>query len=78
YLVAQAFDAFQVLQKALEKEPCFSINASKVTTKDKENLLDCMKKVNLDGSTGGIKFDENGRRKRIHLEILNLRGNSFK
>ncbi|XP_067047695.1 glutamate receptor 2-like [Acropora muricata] len=78
YLAAQAFDAFQVLQKALEKEPCFSINASKVTTKDKENLLDCMKKVNLDGYTGEIKFDENGRRKRIHLEILNLRGNSFK
>ena len=45
YLVAQAFDTFQVLQKALEIEPCSSINASKVTTKDRENLLDCMKKV---------------------------------
>ena len=45
YLVAQAFDALQVLQKALEIEPCSSINASKVTTKDRENLLDCMKKV---------------------------------
>ena len=45
YLVAQAFDAFQVLQKALEIEPCSSINASKVTTKDRVNLLDCMKEV---------------------------------
>ncbi|XP_067046387.1 glutamate receptor 4-like isoform X2 [Acropora muricata] len=78
YLVAQAFDTFQVLQKALEIEPCSSINASKVTTKDRENLLDCMKKVNLDGITGEVQFDQNGRRNGIHLEILNLQNNSFK
>ncbi|XP_044180944.1 glutamate receptor 2-like [Acropora millepora] len=80
YLVAQAFDAFQVLQKALEIEHCSLINASKVTTKDRENLLDCMKEVNLDGITGEVKFDENGRRRGIQLslEILNLRNNSFK
>jgi len=78
YLVAQASDTFQVLQKALEIEPCSSINASKVTTKDRENLLDCIKKVNLDGITGEVQFDENGRRNGIQLEILNLRNNSFK
>ena len=32
----------------------------------------------MDGSTGPIKFDENGKRKGIQLEILNLRNNSFK
>ncbi|XP_067046394.1 glutamate receptor 2-like isoform X1 [Acropora muricata] len=78
YLAAQGFDIFQLLQKALEIEPCSSINASKVTTKDRENLLDCMKKVHLNGITGEVKFDENGRRNGIHLEILNLRNNSFK
>ena len=45
FLVGQAFDAFQVLQNALEREPCSSINASTVTAKDRDNLLDCMKKV---------------------------------
>ncbi|XP_044181464.1 glutamate receptor 2-like isoform X1 [Acropora millepora] len=78
YLVAQAFDAFQVIQKALEREPCSLIDASNVTAKERENLLDCMKKVNLDGFTGEIQFDENGRRKGIHLEIMNLQGNSLK
>ena len=36
--------------------------------------------VNLDGITGEVKFDENGRRRGIQLslEILNLRNNSFK
>ncbi|XP_015753332.1 PREDICTED: glutamate receptor 2-like isoform X2 [Acropora digitifera] len=78
YLAAQGFDTFQLLQKAFEIEPCSSINASKVTTKDRENLLDCMKKVNLDGITGEVQFDQNGRRNGIHLEILNLQNNSFK
>ena len=32
----------------------------------------------MDGLTGPIKFDENGKRKGIELEILNLRNNSFK
>ena len=32
----------------------------------------------MDGSTGPIKFDENGKRKGIELEILNLRNNSFR
>ena len=32
----------------------------------------------MDGSTGPIKFDENGKRKGIELEILNRRNNSFK
>ena len=32
----------------------------------------------MDGLTGPIKFDENGKRTGIELEILNLRNNSFK
>ena len=32
----------------------------------------------MNGLTGPIKFDENGKRKGIELEILNLRNNSFK
>jgi len=41
-------------------------------------LNDCSPQVNLEGATGEIKFDENGRRKGIHLEIMNLQGNSLK
>ena len=39
---------------------------------------DFFPQVNLDGITGEVKFDENGRRRGIQLEILNLRNNSFK
>ena len=34
--------------------------------------------VNINGFTGPIKFDDNGIRKGIGMEILNLRNNSFK
>ena len=39
--------------------------------------MDSSPQVYLYGITGEVKFDENGRRNGIHLEILNLRNNSF-
>lgn len=36
------------------------------------------KQVSLDGLTGPVKFNENGKRRKIELEILNLRNNLFK
>ena len=33
--------------------------------------------VSLDGVTGHVQFDGDGRRRGIELEILNLRNNSF-
>lgn len=35
------------------------------------------KKVNLDGLTGPVQFSENGMRRNIELDVLNLRNNSF-
>ena len=36
------------------------------------------KQVSLNGTTGFLQFNEQGERKRVELEILNLRNNSFK
>ena len=32
----------------------------------------------MDGITGPVKFNENGERREIEFEILNLRNNTFK
>ena len=33
--------------------------------------------MKLNGKTGKVQFDENGNRKEINLDILNLQNNSF-
>ena len=40
--------------------------------------LDCFyKQVQLDGLTGPVRFNKNGRRITTEFDILNLRNNSF-
>lgn len=77
-LVALAYDSIQVIKQALNKDPCASINGSVISLEDREEIWSCLKKVNLDGITGPIQFDENGERKGVELQILNLRNNTFK
>ncbi|KAL9962068.1 hypothetical protein ACROYT_G031137 [Oculina patagonica] len=60
--ISTVYDAFQVINQAINKEPCSSINGSA---------------VNLSGLTGPIQFNEYGQRKGIELEILNLQNNSL-
>ena len=36
------------------------------------------RQANLTGITGFVRFDEDGKRTGVDLEILNLRNNSFK
>lgn len=40
------------------------------------NILN-YKQVNLDGLTGPVQFSEYGTRRKINLDVLNLRNNSF-
>ena len=35
------------------------------------------KQVYLDGITGPVQFNEDGKRREIELEVLNLRNNKF-
>ncbi|XP_078382291.1 glutamate receptor 2-like [Oculina patagonica] len=78
-LLPLAYDAVQVISHAVNIEPCISINRTTDGLKDSSaRIFACIKKVNLDGLTGPIQFNENGKRKEIELEILNLRNNSFK
>ena len=38
---------------------------------------DLYQQVNIDGITGPVKFNEDGMRAEVELDILNLRNNSF-
>ncbi|XP_068704921.1 glutamate receptor 2-like [Montipora foliosa] len=75
--VGLAYDAIQVVRQAMSTHPCSSINGSSVSLQDRNDMLECMKKVNIDGITGPVKFDDDGKRTAVELEILNLRNNSF-
>ncbi|XP_068737746.1 glutamate receptor 4-like isoform X2 [Montipora capricornis] len=75
--VGLAYDAIQVVRQAMSTHPCSSINGSSVSLQDRHDMLECMKKVNIDGVTGPVKFDDDGKRTAVELEILNLRNNSF-
>ncbi|XP_068737794.1 glutamate receptor 2-like isoform X1 [Montipora capricornis] len=75
--VGLAYDAIQVVRQAMSTHPCSSINGSSVSLQDRNDMLECMKKVNIDGITGPVKFDDDGKRTTVELEILNLRNNSF-
>lgn len=44
-LVARAYDAVQVIKQALNREPCSSMNASVVTSRERDAMLKCMRKV---------------------------------
>ncbi|KAJ7337783.1 hypothetical protein OS493_007940 [Desmophyllum pertusum] len=44
--LALAYDAVQVINQAVNKEPCFSINGSVITPEDTDAMLTCMRKVN--------------------------------
>ena len=44
-LVALAYDAVQVIKQALNREPCASMNASVVTSRERDAMLKCMRKV---------------------------------
>ena len=37
----------------------------------------CIRQVNFDGITGSVRFNEDGERAAVQLEILNLRNDSF-
>ncbi|KAL9962089.1 hypothetical protein ACROYT_G031159 [Oculina patagonica] len=74
---ALAFDAAHVVSQAVNREPCSQINGSAITLKDTDVMLTCIRKVNLDGLTGPVLFNEFGKRKEIELDILNLRNNVF-
>lgn len=76
-LISIVHDTFQVINDAVKMEPCSTMNGSAITSKDTNAMLTCMRKVNLDGLTGAIHFNEYGKRKGIELEILNLRNNSL-
>ena len=41
-------------------------------------IILCYRQVSLDGVTGPVQFNEDGKRRETQLEILNLRNNSFK
>ena len=41
------------------------------------SLSSHIQQVNIDGITGPVKFDDDGKRTAVELEILNLRNNSF-
>ena len=44
-LVALAYDTVQVIKQALNREPCSSMNASVVTSRERDAMLKCMRKV---------------------------------
>ncbi|XP_078384334.1 glutamate receptor 2-like [Oculina patagonica] len=77
-LLALAHDSVQVINQAVNKNPCLSINGSAISSVDTDAMLACLRKVYLDGITGTINFNEHGKRKGVDLEILNLRNNSYK
>ncbi|XP_078383275.1 glutamate receptor ionotropic, kainate 2-like isoform X2 [Oculina patagonica] len=77
-LIGLVYDAVQVINQAINSEPCLSINGSSIISKNKEAMLTCMKKVSTVGVTGPIRFNGYGKRAGIELEILNLRNSSFK
>ena len=43
---AIAYDAVKVIHEAVNEELCSSINGSAITSKDRDAMLTCMKKVN--------------------------------
>ncbi|XP_078384274.1 glutamate receptor ionotropic, kainate 3-like isoform X2 [Oculina patagonica] len=75
--VALAYDAIQVINQALHKEVCSSLNGSSSLPADRDVMFNCMKKVKFKGLTGPVQFDESGKRTEIALDVLNLRNNSF-
>ncbi|XP_078383344.1 glutamate receptor ionotropic, kainate 2-like [Oculina patagonica] len=77
-VAALAFDAANVISQAVNKKPCSQMDGSAITFKDMDAVLSCITEVSLDGLTGPVKFNENGKRRKIELEILNLRNNLFK
>ncbi|XP_073251451.1 glutamate receptor 2-like [Porites lutea] len=77
-LLALAYDSVEVLKRALNEQPCSSINGTAVTMNDTAEILACIRKVDMSGRTGKVKFDEKGSRKEVNLEILNLQNNSFR
>ena len=40
------YDAIQVINLALNTEPCLSINESNIDSKDRDAMLSCLRKVN--------------------------------
>ncbi|XP_078382294.1 glutamate receptor ionotropic, kainate 2-like [Oculina patagonica] len=76
-LAALALDAANVISQAVNRDPCSQINGSAITLKDTDAMLTCIRKVYLDGITGPVRFNENGMRREIELDILNLQNNSF-
>ena len=43
--VGLAYDAIQVVRQAMSTHPCSSINGSSVSLRDRNDMLECMKKV---------------------------------
>lgn len=46
-ITALGFDAVQVINQAINLEPCLSINGSFISANDKEAMLTCLKKVSV-------------------------------
>jgi len=46
-MVALAHDAVRVINQAINKEPCLSINGTSISSNDKEAMLTCLKKVSV-------------------------------
>ena len=42
-----AYDAVQVINEAINSEPCSSINGTSISSNDKEAMLTCLKKVSV-------------------------------
>jgi len=46
-MAALAHDAVQVINQAINTEPCLSINGTSISSNDKEAMLTCLKKVSV-------------------------------
>ena len=46
-MAALAHDAVQVINKAINTDPCLSIKGTSISSNDKEAMLMCLKKVSV-------------------------------
>ena len=53
-MASLAQDAVQVINQAINTEPCLSINGTSISSNEKETMLTCLKKVSLMYTVLGI------------------------
>ncbi|CAH3015261.1 unnamed protein product, partial [Porites evermanni] len=72
-----AYDSALVLSQAVSHEPCSSMNGINIGQNERNKMASCLKKVHLEGVTGNVQFDKDGKRNGFEMEVLNLRNDSF-